>query len=177
MSNTPQSNDTQYSLLRKILVALNSSVAGIPDSLSTILTDIQSKVTTLVSSVTTIGTNTGTTATNTGNLVSRLVGGFTASAVSQARVAVNGNNVTLLAAAGGGVNYRDIQIQNLGTTPVFVRLTSGADNTGANGEFILAAAGSANDGTGGVYRVSGYLGIITGASAAAVNVSVTAITL
>lgn len=190
MSNTPQSNDTQYTLLRKILVALNSSVAGIPDTLSTILTDIQTKITTLVSSAASIVTNTGTTATNTGttatnagtantlltSLRTRLAGGVSGAAATQARVTVATNNVSLLAAASGIV-YRDVQIQNLGTVPVFIRLASGADNTGANGEFVLSAGGVANDGSGGVYRVSGWLGVITGASTSSTAVSVTVIDL
>lgn len=174
MSNTPQSNDTQYTLLRKILVALNSSVAGIPDSLSSILTDIQTKVTTLVTSAASIVTNTASSSTLLTSLRARLAGGVSTS--TQARVTVNGNNVSVLAAASGVV-YRDVQIQNLGTVPVFLRLASGADNAGANGEFALSACGVANDGSGGVYRVSGWLGVITGASTSSAAVSVTTLDL
>jgi len=204
MSNAPQSSDTSNTLLRKILTALNSSVAGIPDTLSAILTDIQTKAGTTATNTGTTATNTGTTATNTGttatntaltasntsttasntttanslltSIRTRLVGGVSGAAATQARVTVNGNNVSLLAAASGVV-YRDVQIQNLGTVPVFIRLAASADNTGANGEFVLSAGASANDGTGGVYRVSGMLGVITGASTASAAVSVTVINL
>ena len=111
------------------------------------------------------------------SLLARLGGSLTASDVTQARVAVNGANVTLLAAAASTVKYRTVMLQNLGTEVVFVRLASGASTTGANGEFVLKAGDAADDGTGGVYTIDGYIGLITGASTGATNVSVTVLNL
>lgn len=111
------------------------------------------------------------------SLVARLASSLTASDVTQARVAVNGNDDTLLAAAASDVKYRTVMLQNLGTEVVFVRLGTGADNTGANGEFALKAGDAADDGTGGVYTIDGYIGAITGASTGATNVSVTVLNL
>lgn len=111
------------------------------------------------------------------SLLARLGGSVAASDVTQARVAVNGNDVTLLAAAASTVKYRTVMLQNLGTEVVFVRLGTGADNTGANGEFALKAGDAADDGTGGVYTIDGYIGLITGASTGATNVSVTVLNL
>jgi hypothetical protein len=111
------------------------------------------------------------------SLLARLAGAFTASNVTQSRVAVNGDNDTLVAAAASTVKYREIQLQNLGTEEVFVRLGTGAANTGANGEFVLKAGTAADDGTGGTYTVTGYIGLLTGASTGATNVSVTVIDL
>ena len=111
------------------------------------------------------------------SLMARLGGSLTASDVGHARVAVNGNNVTLRAAAASTVKYRTIMLQNLGTVPVFVHLGTGANNTGSNGEFVLKAGTAADDGTGGVYTIDGYIGLITGASTAATNVSVTVLNL
>ena len=111
------------------------------------------------------------------SLLARLGGSLTASDVTQARVAVNGANVTLLAAAAADVKYRTIMLQNLGTEEVFVRLGTGASDTGANGEFVLKAGAAADDGTGGVYTVDGYIGLVTAASGGATNVSVTVLNL
>lgn len=110
-------------------------------------------------------------------LYRRLTGAFAEPQVSQSRVAVNGNNVTLVSAAPPGVAYREIMIQNLGTYPLFLELSSGAANTGASGEIVLNAGGAGNDGTGGVYRVAGFLGTISGASAGALNAAVVVTTL
>lgn len=111
------------------------------------------------------------------SLVARLARSLTESDVRHARVAVNGNNVTLRAAAASTVKYRTIMLQNLGTVPVFVHLGTGANNAGSNGEFVLKAGDAADDGTGGVYTIDGYIGLITGASTGATNVSVTVLNL
>lgn len=107
------------------------------------------------------------------SLLQRLGGSFTATDVTEATVSVGADNVVLLAAAAAGVRYRDILIQNLGTVPVAFRLASTAAAAGGNGEKFLKACTVANDGNGGWYEVSGYLGQITAAAGSAANVSVT----
>ncbi len=110
-------------------------------------------------------------------LYRRLVGAFSGPQVNQSRVTVNGDNVAVVPEAPPGVSYREILIQNLGTSPLFLRLASGAANTGANGEVVLNACGAANDGTGGVYKLAGFLGAISGASASSINAAVVITTL
>ena len=110
-------------------------------------------------------------------LYRRIAGSFAEPQVNQSRVTVNGDNVAVVAAAPPGVTYRELLIQNMGTSPLFLRLASGAANTGANGEIVLNACGAANDGTGGVYRLAGFLGAISGASASSINVAVVITTL
>lgn len=109
-------------------------------------------------------------------MLTRMAGSIGSGLVNQQAVTVNGNNVSLVSEASG-VRYREIQIQNLGTSPLFLRLNSGAANTGANGEIVLNAGAVANDGTGGVYRIAGYNGPITGASASSVVASVVVLNL
>lgn len=94
---------------------------------------------------------------------------------TQNDVAVNGNNVEILAAAAASVTYRQVVIQNRGIYPVAIKYGSGAAISCANGEIVLAAGYTVNDGTGGVLNVDGYIGAITAASANLSNVSVVVI--
>ena len=110
-------------------------------------------------------------------LYRRLVGAFSGPQVNQSRVTVNGDNVAVVPEAPPGVSYREILIQNLGTSPLFLRLASGAANTGANGEIVLSAGGADNDGTAGVYTIAGFNGTVTGASASSVVASVVVLNL
>lgn len=88
--------------------------------------------------------------------------------VTQSSVAVNGDNVTLAAA---GTGPRTVILQNVNGNDVFVKLGTGAVNTGAGGEHVLHKAGGSFHGDGGVLTVP-YNGLITGASTGATNVSV-----
>jgi len=110
-------------------------------------------------------------------MLTRMAGSIGSGLVSQRAVTVNGDNVSLVAEAAAGVRYREIQIQNLGTAALFLRLGSGAANTGANGEIVLNAGSVANDGAGGVYRIAGFNGAVTGASASSVVASVVVLNL
>lgn len=98
------------------------------------------------------------------------VGNF--QSVSQTTVAVNGNNVPVVSAAGPGTLYREIVIQNRGIYPVFILYGSGANVSAANGELVLAAGFLPDDGTSATLNVDGYMGAITAASSAACNLSV-----
>lgn len=92
---------------------------------------------------------------------------------AQTSVAVNGDDVTLLAASD---TYRCVRIQNTGNEHVYLKLGTGAVNTGAGGEIVLHKSGGSYHGDGGVYDVCGYQGVITAASTGATNVSVTVLT-
>jgi hypothetical protein len=97
-------------------------------------------------------------------LLERQAGTTAASSYAQNEVAVDGDNVEILAAADAGVTYRQVVVQNRSIYPVAIKYGAGADRTGLNGEIFLAAGYVENDGTGGVLNVDGYLGAITAAS-------------
>jgi len=68
-------------------------------------------------------------------------------------------------------------VQNIGTSPIFVRLTSDPGASAAsttNFTMILAAGGADSDGTGGTLNLSGYteeISFISSTAGAKVNVS------
>lgn len=54
-----------------------------------------------------------------------------------------------------------LTVQNLGTEPVYVKLGATATTSTGGFSYILGSGGGANDGTGGMVSISGYVGTIS----------------
>ena len=78
------------------------------------------------------------------------------SSVTQQIVAVSGTAANVVTSSP-----HHLTIQNLGTTPVYLKLGATATTSSGGFSYILAGGGAANDGTGALANISGYVGTIS----------------